>query len=249
MRLARIEVVEDRTSGSACDQGFLKLRRLVVRNHYEDGSASAPYPCDLVRRPGSDAVVCVLYERTADGRAEVLLRESPRVPIYLRKDESFVHPDPREYLSILEVVAGMVEPDDPAGLPGLQRRAAVEAEEEAGLTVAAGDLVPLGSETFASPGTSDEKLFFVAGEAPLADATGGEGDGSGMEEWSVLHRFDLGEAIRRCRDGRIPDMKTEVALLRLADAIGFLPQLGCFADALPAEVAAGHDALGARGGA
>ena len=249
MRLARIEVVEDRTAESRCDEGFLRLRRLVVRNHYEDGSASAPYPCDLVRRPGSDAVVCVLYERTADGRAEVLLRESPRVPIYLRKDDTFVHPDPREYLSILEVVAGIVEADDPPGVPGLRRRAAVEAHEEAGLAVVEDDLVPLGGETFASPGTSDEKVYFVAGEARLADAAGGEGDGSSMEEWSVLHRFDLGEAIRMCRTGEVPDMKTEVALLRLADAIGYLPQLGCFADALPAEVAARHDALGAQGSA
>jgi ADP-ribose pyrophosphatase len=247
MGLARIEVVEDRTPQSRCDEGFLTLRRLLVRNHYEDGTSSAPYPCDLVRRPGSDAVVAVLYERTSDGRVEVLLRESSRVPIYLRKDDHFVHPDPREYLSILEVVAGMVEPDDPPGAAGRARRGAIEALEEVGLAIDETDLVPLGGETFASPGTSDEKLYFVAGEACLSDAGGGDGDGSGMEEWSVLHRFDLADAIRRCREGQVPDMKTEVALLRLADALGYLPQLGCFADALPESLAARHDALGAGG--
>lgn len=245
MRLLRIEVVEDRTSSSSLDQGFLTLRRLLVRNHYEGGQASEPYPCDLVRRPGSDAVVAVLYERTDDGRVEVLLREAARVPIYLRKDEDHVHTDPREYLSILETVAGIVEADDPPGLPGWRRRGAIETKEEAGLAIEEGDLAPLGGETFASPGTSDEKLFFVAGEARLEDAQGGPGDGSGMEEWSVLHRFDLREAIRACRTGVIPDMKTEVALLRLADALGYLPQLGCFADELPGGRAEGHDSLGA----
>lgn len=245
MRLLRIEVVEDRTSSSSCDRGFLTLRRLLVRNHYEGGQTSEPYPCDLVRRPGSDAVVAVLYERTEDGRVEVLLRESARVPIYLRKDEEFVHPDPRQYLSILETVAGIVEPDDPPGLPGWRRRGSIEALEEAGLSIEEGELSPLGGETFASPGTSDEKLFFVAGEARLEDAGGGLGDGSGMEEWSVLHRFDLCEAIRACRTGLIPDMKTEVALLRLADALGYLPQLGCFADELPGDRADRHDSLGA----
>jgi len=218
-----------------------------VRNRYQDGSASEPYPCDLVRRPGSDAVALVLYERGSTGRVTVLLRESSRPPIYLRKHETFVHPDPREYLSLLEVVAGLVEPDDPSGLAGLQRRAAVEAEEEAGLKVAPELLQPLGGETFASPGTSDEKLYFVAGAARLDQAGGGRGDGSAMEEWSVLHRLELGAAIRACRTGEIPDMKTEVALLRLADHLGYLPQLDCFARDLPPELAARYDRLGVEG--
>ena len=245
MAIDRIEIVEDRTATSRCDEGFLRLRRLQVRNHYEDGSTSEPYPCDLVRRPGSDAVVAVLYERTGAGQVQVLLRESPRVPIYLRRHESFVHPDPREYRSILEVVAGLVEPDDPPGDEGLKRRGAVEAFEEAGLALDAACLRVLGGETFASPGITDEKLYFVAGETKLAGAGGGAGDGSIMEEWSVIHSFELAEAIRACRRGAIPDMKTEVALYRLADALGYLPQLCAFAAELPPEWASRHDALGA----
>lgn len=244
MKLRAIEVVEDRTAESRCDEGFLKVRRLVVQNLYDDGSTSEPYPCDVVRRPGSDAVVAVLYEVDAAGRVHVLLRESPRVPIYLRKHESLEHPDPREYLSLVEVVAGIVEAGDGPGLAGLRRRAAEEAREEAGLDAPPEAFAALGGEAFASPGTSDEKLYFVAGAADLDASAGGGGDGSAMEEWSVLHRFELGDAIRACRSGRIPDMKTEVALLRLADHLGWLPQLGCCARELPADLRSRYDRLG-----
>ena len=112
MRLEAIEIVEDRSSESRCDEGFLKVARLVLRNVYDDGSRSAPYPCDIVSRPGSDAVVAVLYEIDGSRRVHILLRESPRAPVYLRHRKTFVHPDPRRYLSIQEVVAGLVEPKD-----------------------------------------------------------------------------------------------------------------------------------------
>ncbi len=230
--LLAMEIVEDNTATARCDRGFLKLRRLVLRNRYSDGTESAAYPCDVLERPGSDAVVSVLYERL-DGRVRVLLREAPRAPIYLRKDKSFVHPDPREYRSILEVVAGLVEASDPPGAAGLQRRAAAEAHEEGGLKVREASLVPLGGETFASPGTTDEKIFFCAAEAPLADRSEPIGDGTVMEEWSRVHLFDLRDAIEMCRDGRIPDMKTELAMLRLADHVGFLPSLDCYVADLP----------------
>lgn len=244
MNLAAIEIVEDRTAGSCCDEGFLTLRRLLVRNRYEDGSHSEPYPCDIVRRPGSDAVVAVLYERDPEGGVHVLLREAPRVPVYLRKHESFVHPDPREYLCVAEVVAGIVEEGDSSGLPGLRQRAVEEAREEAGLEVDEGSLAPLGGETFASPGTSDEKLYFLAAPGALDTAGGAAGDGSVMEECSRLVRLELGEAIRAARSGAIPDMKTEIALLRLADHLGWIPQLDLFASDLPPDLAARYRRLG-----
>jgi ADP-ribose pyrophosphatase len=167
------------------------------------------------------------------------------VPIYLRRDKTFVHPDPREYLSLHEVVAGVVEPSDPAGLEGLRRRAGAEALEEAGVTIDPSDFHPLGGETFASPGVTDEKIYFVAGHLPAGEeATTPTGDGSTMEEWCVLHRFELGRAIEACRTGEIPDMKTEVALLRLADYLGWIPQLRCFRADLPPKWAAQYSALG-----
>ena len=162
MQLDSIEIVEDRTQKSRCDEGFLKLERLVLQNVYDDGSRSRPYPCDIVSRPGSDAVVAVLYEVDGERRVRVLLRDSPRPPIYLRHRKRFVHPDPRVYLRISEVVAGVVEEGDGAGESGMRRRAAAEAEEEAGCQVPERAFRVIGGETFASPGTSDEKIYYCA---------------------------------------------------------------------------------------
>ena len=247
MKLASIEVVEDRTSHSRCDEGFLKLARLRIRNVYEDGSASETYACDVVSRPGSDAVVAVLYELDGERRIYVLLREGVRAPIYLRCRKTFVHADPREYRSLEEVVAGLVEAGDGAGVKGLRRRAAIEAEEEAGSHVPPEAFSVLGGETFASPGTSDEKVYYCAGPVRISAALEPRGDGSVMEEHAGLVVRELGEAIEACRSGQIPDMKTEIALLRLADHLEYIPQLGCFADELPPELRGRYRRLGVAG--
>lgn len=232
--LQAITIVEDRTAASRCDRGFLTVERLILRNEYSDGSTSADYPCDLVSRRGIDAVVAVLYELDGDRRVNVLLRESSRAPVYLRRRKTFVHPDRGEYLTLKELVAGIVEAgDDVPGDVGKCHRAAVEAHEEAGLELPDDAFEVLGDETFASPGIGDEKLYFCAAAAPLAEAQQGHGDGSTMEEFGRVHVMELGAAITACRTGEIPDMKTEVGLLRLADHLGYLPQLGCFADSLP----------------
>jgi ADP-ribose pyrophosphatase len=247
VKLEAIEIVEDRTPQSRCDEGFLRVSRLLVRNLYDDGSSSASYPCDVVSRPGSDAVVAVLYEEGSRGEVCVLLRESPRAPIYLRHGKNFVHPDPRVYRSIAEVVAGLVEPGDAPGAAGLRDRAALEVQEGAGLSVPSGRFSVIGGETFASPGTSDEKIYFCAVSAPLDARQRPTGDGSVMEEVGELVTRELCDAIRACRSGEIPDMKTEVALLRLADHLGYIPQLGCFAHELPPELSRRYQRLGVEG--
>src|SRR5262245_46205585 len=133
MVLRRIEIVEDRTAGSRCDQGFLRVARLRLRNVYDDDSTSDVYDCDIVSRRNPDAVVAVLYDVHGDGRVTVFLREAPRAPIYLRRFKKLEQPDAREYDRLLEVVAGMLESGDGAGEAGLCGRAAAEAREEAGL--------------------------------------------------------------------------------------------------------------------
>jgi ADP-ribose pyrophosphatase len=245
MEIRSIEVVEDRTAQSRCDEGFLKLSRLTLRNHYTDGSRSEAYACDVVSRPGSDAVVAVLYEIDGERRIRVLLRENVRPPIYLRKLKRFEHPDPREYKTLLEVVAGIVEAGDAE--KGLGWRAAIEAEEEVGMPASPGDFVEIGGETFASPGTSDEKIYYCAGPVKLAERREPSGDGSVMEEAGGAVVRELCEAIEACRRGEIPDMKTELALLRLADHLGYLPQLGAFIDELPEDWRARYRRLGVAG--
>ena len=242
--LESIEIVEDRSAQSRCDEGFLRVARLRLQNHYTDGSTSEIYPCDVLSRPGSDAVVAVLYELDGASRVRVVLRESPRASLYLRKHNRFVHADPRTYLLWREVVAGLVEEHDGPGLAGMQRRAAIETREEAGVDTPPESFHRIGGETFASPGTSDEKIYFCAGAVEADAAHAGGGDGSVMEECARLVVLELGEAIEACRSGAIPDMKTEIGLLRLADHLGYLPQLGCFADELPAPLRARYARLG-----
>ena len=247
MKLRGIEVVEDRTGQSRCDEGFLKVARLRLRNVYDDGTRSEVYPCDVVSRPGSDAVVAVLYQRDARGCVQVLLRQSPRAPIYLRRHKRFELADPREYTELLEVVAGMVEPGDGAGADGMQRRAAVEAREEAGCEIEPDAFRVLGEGLFASPGTSDERVYYAAGAGDLGDLRPASGDGSVMEECAELVVCELRSAIAACRSGEIPDMKTEVALLRLADHLGYIPQLDCFVRDLPEALRGRYARLGIAG--
>jgi len=73
------------------------------------------------------------------------------------------------------------------------------------------------------------------------------GDGSVMEEAGRVVVRELGAAIEQCRTGEIPDMKTEVALLRLADHLGWVPQLGLFIDELPEQLRARYRRLGVEG--
>ena len=164
MKLVGIEIVEDRTAGSRCDEGFLKLRASLACATSTRTASRRSTPATWSRGPGSDAVVAVLYERGADGRVHVWLREAPRAPIYLRRWKRFQHPDAREYLTIAEVVAGLVEPGDGEGA----RRHARSAPRSRRARRRASRWRPpsfavIGGETFASPGTSDEKVYYCAG--------------------------------------------------------------------------------------
>ncbi len=244
MRLRSIEIVEDRSSEARCDEGFLLLSRLRLRNEYDDDSHSRVYDCDLMSRPGSDAVAVLLYHIDGRRRVRVLLRDAIRPPVYLRLHKRLVHPDPHSYLSLRELVAGLVESSDTAGPSGLRQRAAAETLEEAGLALPVDGFEVVGGETFASPGVSDEKLYFCAAPADIGAARAGDGDGSVMEEGGFIAVLELGEAIAACRSGEIPDMKTELGLLRLADHLGFIPQLDCFKDELPLELRERHRRLG-----
>jgi ADP-ribose pyrophosphatase len=234
-RVASIEVTGDDTATSRCDEGFLRIRRLRVCNVYDDGSRSAEYRCDVVSRRAIDAVAVVLYEIGADRRVRVVLKDGVRPATYLRRSKELVHPDAHEYRTVLEIAAGVLEPSD-VGPDAIERRAAAEAHEECALEVDPAAVQWLGGEMFPSPGVGDEKVFFRAASVHADDAGVPQGDGSVMEESTLPVVLDLGEAIARCRDGSIPDMKTEIALLRLADRIGYLPQLRLFRDELPAAV-------------
>lgn len=243
MELDKIEVVEDRTAQSRCDVGFLRLRRLILRNRYEDGSASQPYNCDIVTRRQPDAVAIVLYEQDASGEIRVLLRRGIRAPIVLRQEMDHRGRDEPVAKTIYELVAGVLEDED-IGYPGVDHRACEEAREEAGLAIGAADVASLGGSFFPSPGITPEKVYLARCRADLDDRGEAEGDGSVMEEGATAEVFELREAIRMCRRGEIQDAKTEIGLLRLADALGYIPQLGCFVEDLPEPLRSRYDRLG-----
>lgn len=248
MQLDHIDIVTDKTLNSTCHEGFLRVRRLILQNTYDDGTQSEPYNCDIVERRQIDAVSIALYDDVmVDGkkRIKVLLRRGIRAPVYLRKDqEDKKRPEPL-YSTIYELVAGVLEDED-LGYEGVDHRAAEEAREEAGLSVENSDIGSLGASFFPSPGITPEKVYLAACKGDLEDRGEAEGDGSVMEEGATVEILDLRDAIAMCRNGKIQDAKTEIGLLRLADYLGYIPQLDCFVDELPEGLRASYSDLSVR---
>jgi len=220
-KVRAIEIVEDRTARSRCDEGFLRLKRFTAVNRRADGSSSRPYPIDVIDRPTLDAVAVCLWARGGGG-IEVLTRRGLRPAAYFRRDRPTVLPE-GEYLLVEEVVAGVLEPGE-TGDAALLRRAADEVHEETGLAVEPGALRPLGAPFFMLPGIASEKIHLVEGEVARGDgpavwAAPEEGDGSPLEEGAELRWRGLEEAIRACEGGEIEDAKTELALRRLRERL------------------------------
>ena len=145
-----------------------------------------------------------------------------------------------------EIVAGVLEEED-HGWEGVRRRGAIEALEEAGYQVDPGAVAALGGGGFfPSPGATDEKVYLVAVEVDPSARGAALGDGSVQEEGTRMVSRDLREAIAACRAGEIPDAKTEIGILRLADLLGYVPQLDLYVDELPEALRARYTPLGVR---
>jgi ADP-ribose diphosphatase len=212
-----IQVLEDQSEDKGPKEGFLELSRLILRNLYEDGSESAPYPCDVISRRFVDAVTILLYQDMGAGRVRVGLRENLRAPVFLRRhNPSVLFPDDPPHTTLLETVAGVLEDGDKGEdlEMALRKRAAEECREEVGIEVDLSAIEDLGAASFPTPGIGDEKVYFKAVACDLDVATVPTGDGSVMEEVGGLAILDLEEALQACREGQIADMKTEIALAR-----------------------------------
>ncbi len=220
-RIAGIEIVEDRTARSRCDEGFLRLKRLRARNRRADGSLSREYPIDVIDRPTLDAVAVCLWSR-GPREVEVLTRRGLRPAAYFRRGKATVVPE-GEYLLLEELVAGVLEPGE-TGLAALRRRGAEEVREEVGLEVAPEELETLGGALFMLPGIASEKIHLLSVEVPRGTGPAvfpapEEGDGSPLEEGAELCWRPLAAAIAACERGEIEDAKTEIALRRLAERL------------------------------
>ncbi len=210
MELQSIEVIADQRVGQG---GFLLLRRMRLRLVRADGSRTAEGTWDYVERPmGLDAVVVALYRRR-DGAVEVLLRSGLRVPV------QFGRPHTPAGLLFPELVAGILERGEESAA-SVQRRAADEALEEAGLRIEAGSVETLGPPLYPTPGMCAELFHFVRAEVRDQEPSLPRGDGSPFEEGARLEWLPLDEALARCARGEIQDLKTELALRRLRESLG-----------------------------
>jgi ADP-ribose diphosphatase len=217
-RVTAIEIVEDRTAISRCDEGFLRVKRYRARNRRADGTASAEYAIDVLDRATLDAVAVCLWARGPRG-VEVLTRSGLRPAAAFRRGRPTALPE-REILLLEEVIAGVVEPGE-VGLDALRRRAAAEVLEEAGISLAPERFEPLGASLLVHPPVSSDRLHLFAAEAPRGAAEEAFdapacGDGSPLEEGALLRWRGLEDAIGACDRGEIEDAKTEIAFRRLA---------------------------------
>ena len=212
MPVNAIEVVEDFSATARCDEGFLQIRRLRVRNRRADGSTSPVYRVDVVDRPRLDAVAVLVVRRGAEG-LEVLTRMNLRPAAYFRKDKEQPVPDARSHLYCEEIVAGLLENSD-HGEEGLRTRAAEEVREEAGFVVTPAEIVVLGPPFFVAPGIVSEKIFVCAVDVTGKEAAMPEGDGSPLEESPPPQWRPVAELQAAIESGEVQDAKTELALTR-----------------------------------
>jgi ADP-ribose pyrophosphatase len=207
-----LEVVADVTASSRCDEGFLHVKRLVCRNRHADGSTSRDYRVDVVDRPIPDAVAVLIWRRGPDG-PEVLTRKTLRPAAHFRSTLPLPVPDPRPYLLLEELVAGVLERED-RGDAGLRRRAAEETREEAGFRVSPEEVELLGGSFFLAPGILSEKIHPTAVEVTGRAQETPEGDGSPLEEGATLHWWPIEALLEACRSGAVEDAKTEIMVGR-----------------------------------
>jgi len=196
-------------------KGFLTLERLLVRNVYADGRASEPYRTEVLHRRGVDAVAILPYFFA--GRPErlmVICKTGFRPGLCTRQRLRPPVRDRRVYTSVIESVAGSLEPGD-RGERGITARARAELLEETGLRPIAGGAVRLGSGFFPSHGQSTEKVhlraFRVDPRLPAAEV----GDGSVNEADSGTLAVEAGRILDMCRKGLIEDPKLEIGVARL----------------------------------
>ncbi len=211
-QVVEIEILQDLSATSRCDEGFLQVRRLLCQNRRADGSTSRHYRVDVVDRPFLDAVAVLVYRRR-DDQIEVLTRQNLRPAAYFRRGKETTLPDQQHHLRVEEIVAGLLEPSD-KGEPGLRRRAAIEVEEEAGIKVDPSEIQVLGSPFFAVPGVLSEKIYITAVDVTGKAQTTAVGDGSPLEEGSELRWRPIRDVLKACRNGATPDGKTEIAVSR-----------------------------------
>jgi ADP-ribose pyrophosphatase len=196
----------------------LRLVRRKLTASYPDGTRSAPFLYDEVDRTSIDAVVIAAYYRDAGGQAWVYLRSALRPPVVFRDAARSPCPEQDPRSSIWELPAGIIESGEQTK-DGVRRCAARELAEELGFRMDPKHLVELGPSSFPAPGFIAERHFYFAIEVTPDARAEPDLDGSALEVGGVVHALPLDAALAHCRDGRIVDAKTELALRRLKELV------------------------------
>lgn len=200
-----LEVVADRTVKTD-DRSFLKVRSVELVAIREDGTKSKRFPYDVLDRRAIDAAIMVAHH-VENGRVHVWLRSAVRPPLTLRPRD----PNPP---SVWEVPAGLIEPDErPAAA------AARELDEELGFTVREEEMQPLGPAAYPAPGFIGELHYYFHVRVDPTTRHEPAGDGGVLEENARILPVPLDDVLEACRRGEVPDLKTELALRRLAEAL------------------------------
>lgn len=208
-----LDIVEDFSATARCDEGFLQVRRLRVKNRRDDGSASPVYRVDVVDRPKLDAVAVLVWRARPGAGVEFLTRLNLRPAAYFRKDKTPAVPDGQSHLFNEEIVAGLLEAED-LGEAGIRHRGAEEVREEAGFTVTADQIELLGPPFLPAPGILSEKIFPAACDVTGLTQGTPEGDGSPLEEGGKMRWRSADELLAAIDAGKLQDGKTELILGR-----------------------------------
>lgn len=195
--------------------GFLTLDRFLVRNVYADGRTSPPYRSEVLHRRGFDAVAIVpFFFADRPRRMMMICKTGFRPGLSTRSGLRLPVPDRRPYLTIIEAVAGSLEPGD-RGEAGVSARARAELLEETGLKPIAGRMIRLGSGFFPSHGQSTEKIHLRAFQVDPRRQVAEAGDGSVNEADSGTIAIEAERILAMCRAGLIEDPKLEIGVSRL----------------------------------
>jgi ADP-ribose pyrophosphatase len=195
--------------------GFLKLERFRAKNLHRRGGASRPYRFEVLHRRGVDAVAIVpFYVDRRTRRLMIVCNVGFRPGLYLRRRLPLPLRDRREYTSVIEAVAGSLEPGD-RGVGGITARARAELMEETGMRPIGRRGRDLGAGFFPSHGQSTEKIHLRAFEVDPRKALDPAGDGSVNEADAGTIAIEAGRVIDMCRSGLIEDPKLEIGVSRL----------------------------------
>lgn len=214
----RLEVVEDNTATSKCDEGYLRVKRRKLVARYGDGSEpSERFAYDVVERWNQDAV-SVIPHFVRDGKTWVILRSSIRPPVALRPDPIVAGgvplPPGAKDGELWEVCAGLVEKDERT-TEGLVACVAREMDEELGLSVDVASIRALGGAIFPSAGIIGEVIYLYECEVDPSKRGEPGGDGSPLERHASIIEVPLARTLDWCEQGLIPDVKTELSIRRL----------------------------------